>query len=125
MLLETAVARQAHDSGRLRLVGRQEQARSDKSQQTDESSHDRLRFVKRVSLFPIPTGWRCIACRWNSHGGLSMFKCIFPALVAAVALLALSLFMLPARACCPAGHFGLPVVNADQAVIIVWDPATQ
>jgi Uncharacterized protein conserved in bacteria (DUF2330) len=30
-----------------------------------------------------------------------------------------------ARACCPAPPPGKPVVNADQTVIIVWDPATQ
>src|SRR5438876_2950631 len=35
----------------------------------------------------------------------------------------------PAPGCCPAGKKGsggaMPVVNADQTVIIIWDPATQ
>jgi hypothetical protein len=31
----------------------------------------------------------------------------------------------PARACCPAGRSGEPVVNADQTVIILWDAATK
>ena len=30
-----------------------------------------------------------------------------------------------APACCPAPHLGKPVVNADQTVIILWDPATK
>jgi hypothetical protein len=54
-----------------------------------------------------------------------MFTRINAALVAAIVLLAMSLLMLPANACCPAGHSGMPVVNADQSVIILWDAATQ
>ncbi len=30
-----------------------------------------------------------------------------------------------ALACCPAPHLGKPVVNADQTVILIWDPATK
>src|SRR5688500_6603630 len=30
----------------------------------------------------------------------------------------------PARSCCPAPPSGKPVVNADQTVILLWDPAT-
>src|SRR5437764_15408280 len=48
-----------------------------------------------------------------------------PILFAAIFLLVTSLFMLSAHACCPAGHSGMPVVNADQSVIIIWDAATQ
>lgn len=28
-------------------------------------------------------------------------------------------------ACCPAGRRGMPVINADQTVILIWDPATK
>src|SRR5215813_12991995 len=31
----------------------------------------------------------------------------------------------PAQACCPAPPRGKPVVNADQTVILIWDPATK
>ena len=31
----------------------------------------------------------------------------------------------PARSCCPAPPSGKPVVNADQTVILLWDPATR
>ncbi|MGI8978260.1 MAG: DUF2330 domain-containing protein [Pirellulaceae bacterium] len=31
----------------------------------------------------------------------------------------------PTPACCPAGPRGMPVVNADQTVVILWDPATK
>lgn len=31
----------------------------------------------------------------------------------------------PARSCCPAPPSGKPVVNADQTVILLWDPATK
>ena len=31
----------------------------------------------------------------------------------------------PAPACCPAGRLGQPVVNADQTVLLLWDPATK
>lgn len=41
------------------------------------------------------------------------------------ALLAQSLALAPAPACCPAPPSGKPVVNADQTVILLWDPATK
>jgi hypothetical protein len=44
------------------------------------------------------------------------------ACVAAVLLVASSD---PARSCCPAPPSGKPVVNADQTVILLWDPATK
>src|SRR5216684_225044 len=31
----------------------------------------------------------------------------------------------PAQGCCPAGPRGMPVVNADQTVIIIWDAAAR
>src|SRR5216684_4415721 len=31
----------------------------------------------------------------------------------------------PAQGCCPAGPRGMPVVNADQTVIIIWDAAAK
>ena len=31
----------------------------------------------------------------------------------------------PARACCALGHPGEPVVNADQTVLLIWDPQTK
>jgi hypothetical protein len=31
----------------------------------------------------------------------------------------------PARACCALGRLGEPVVNADQTVLLIWDPATK
>src|SRR5438874_11590017 len=36
-----------------------------------------------------------------------------------------SLLAPPAPACCPVPPSGKPVVNADQTVIILWDPATK
>src|SRR5690242_15624687 len=30
-----------------------------------------------------------------------------------------------APACCPVGHSGMPVINADQTMIILWDAATK
>src|SRR5438105_2779881 len=54
-----------------------------------------------------------------------MLTRIWPALCAATVFLVASLFMIPARACCPVGPSGKPVVNADQAVIILWDAATK
>ena len=53
-----------------------------------------------------------------------MLSRIQSALVVAGILLVTSLFMIPVRACCPVGPSGKPVVNADQAVIILWDAAT-
>ncbi len=41
------------------------------------------------------------------------------------ALLLLSHSASPAPACCPAPPSGKPVVNADQTVILLWDPATK
>jgi hypothetical protein len=44
----------------------------------------------------------------------------------AVSLVALCLApQAPAPACCPAPPFGVPAVNADQTVIIIWDAATK
>ncbi|HTU21342.1 MAG TPA: hypothetical protein VMG10_25030, partial [Gemmataceae bacterium] len=31
----------------------------------------------------------------------------------------------PTPACCPAPPSGKPVVNADQTVILIWDPVTK
>ena len=44
-------------------------------------------------------------------------------LLQAAALLALTLSPSPSPACCPAPSQGKAVVNADQTVILVWDPA--
>src|SRR5262249_54655132 len=41
------------------------------------------------------------------------------------ALLAAYLIAQSAQACCPAPPSGVPVVNADQTVILIWDPATK
>ena len=47
---------------------------------------------------------------------LAVFGCVvFIALFGPVAV----------RACCPAPPSGKPVVNADQTVILIWDPATK
>lgn len=40
-------------------------------------------------------------------------------------ILALICLATPTPACCPAPPSGKPVVNADQTVIILWDPATK
>ncbi|MFL5243802.1 MAG: DUF2330 domain-containing protein [Gemmataceae bacterium] len=43
-----------------------------------------------------------------------------------LAILLVPAFLLcPAPACCPAGRSGKPVVNADQTVIMIWDPDTK
>jgi hypothetical protein len=45
---------------------------------------------------------------------------------ALLAVITLALVPLhPARSCCALGRQGEPVVNADQTVLIVWDPATK
>lgn len=50
------------------------------------------------------------------------FPCISIGIVSLVALLMAGHAVL---ACCPAPPFGKPVVNADQTVILIWDPATK
>ncbi len=47
------------------------------------------------------------------------------ALLLARAFLIPALVPAPAAACCPAPPRGKPVANADQSVIILWDPATK
>lgn len=47
------------------------------------------------------------------------------ALALIAALVAVSLKPSPGPACCPAPPSGKPVVNADQTVILLWDPATK
>src|SRR5947209_3638385 len=44
-----------------------------------------------------------------------------------VAAILLLLVHWPSRTpgCCPAGPVGKPVVNADQTVILIWDPTTK
>src|SRR4051812_17357781 len=55
-----------------------------------------------------------------------MKKRLSPAvwLIGAMLLVALAVSG-PSSACCPAGPKGSPVVNADQTVILIWDPATK
>jgi hypothetical protein len=36
-----------------------------------------------------------------------------------------SLFATPARSCAPVSRFQVPVVNADQTVILIWDAETK
>jgi hypothetical protein len=43
----------------------------------------------------------------------------------ALALLGMAVLLAPAPACCPAPPSGSPVVNADQAMVILWDAATK
>ena len=50
---------------------------------------------------------------------------IWPRLPLAAALLVGFLWPTLSPACCPAPPSGKPVVNADQTVIIIWDPATK
>ena len=42
-----------------------------------------------------------------------------------VAILLSALSWSPLPACCPVPPNGKPVVNADQTVILLWDPATK
>ena len=54
-----------------------------------------------------------------------MSRVAFLALPVAAVLLAAVPADRPATACCPAGPSGKPVVNADQSVILLWDPAAK
>jgi hypothetical protein len=45
--------------------------------------------------------------------------------LSAGALVLLSNLVSPTLACCPVARFNIPVVNADQTVVILWDPATK
>lgn len=46
-------------------------------------------------------------------------------LMLSLALVALPLRLPPATGCCPASPSGMPVVNADQTVVILWDAAAK
>jgi hypothetical protein len=54
-----------------------------------------------------------------------MHPCRWLCLPLAAAALGLPLVPPPLPACCPAPPSGKPVVNADQTVILLWDPATK
>src|SRR6185312_5575393 len=76
-------------------------------------SSRRLRYIRRAIGVQ----------RW--HGDKSMIYRLGQALPL-MGLLCLHLSLShPTSACCPAPRSGEPVVNADQTVILLWDPATK
>src|SRR5215813_2366999 len=61
----------------------------------------------------------------SQPGGQAMADRTRGAWLAVLAVLGGAVLLAPAPACCPAPPGGLPVVNADQTVVILWDAAAK